>query len=57
MPTQLVTSLTFGGPNLDVLYVTSANLDISEPLSVNAGQLFKVTGLGVHGLDGVKARV
>jgi len=50
LPATNITSVCFGGPNLDELYVTCSryncpNLD-SQPL---AGSIFKVTGLGVKG--------
>ena len=48
MPTSQVTSLTFGGPNLDILYVTTAGKP--KPKPAPAGGLFKITGLGVKGL-------
>lgn len=57
IPTQLVTAVAFGGPNLDVLYVTTASLDLAEPLTDDAGHLFKVTGLGAKGLELGKVRV
>jgi len=49
-PTTNITSVCFGGPNLDELYVTDSrqnapNLD-QQPL---AGSIWKVTGLGVKG--------
>ena len=53
MPARHVTMCSFGGPALDVLYVTSAAAMVpeaeraSEPL---AGALFAVRGLGVKGL-------
>jgi len=43
-----VTSLAFGGPNLDELFVTSAARP--KPKPAPAGGLFKITGLGVKGL-------
>lgn len=52
-PVPRITSCCFGGPDLDVLYVTSARTGLSDedleryPLS---GALFAVTGLGVKGL-------
>ena len=52
MPVSYVSSVMFGGEQLDVLYVTS----ISAPLlgrpaqELNAGALFSVEGLGVRGL-------
>lgn len=53
MPVPNVTSCCFGGPGLDVLYVTTASHDMTPqqldqaPLS---GNLFAVHGLGVRGL-------
>ncbi|XP_063699398.1 regucalcin-like [Culicoides brevitarsis] len=41
-----ITSVAFGGPNLDELFVTTAQFD-GRPAP--AGGLFKVTGLGVKG--------
>jgi L-arabinonolactonase len=53
MPVKKVTSVMFGGPNLDVLYVTSM---AKPPLprfpgdGVLRGALFAVTGLGIKGV-------
>jgi L-arabinonolactonase len=53
MPVKKVTSVMFGGPNLDVLYVTSM---AKPPLprfpgdGVLRGSLFAITGLGVRGV-------
>lgn len=66
IPAKQVTSVAFGGPNLDILYVTSAGtaataetlgLSAKNKQSEYAGHLFKVTGLGAKGLPGVKVRV
>ncbi len=53
MPVKKVTSVMFGGPELDILYVTS----MAEPPlprfpgdPVERGSLFAITGLGVHGI-------
>lgn len=52
VPAHNVTSCTFGGPNLDVLYITTASVDMTDeekqkfPL---AGSVFKVTP-GVSGV-------
>lgn len=43
-----ITSLTFGGKNLDILYVTSATYNMKS-MSKNAGAVFQVSGLGVKG--------
>ncbi|WP_217654043.1 SMP-30/gluconolactonase/LRE family protein [Variovorax sp. OV329] len=53
LPVRHPTMCSFGGPGLDVLYVTSANAMLadderaSQPL---AGALFAIEGLGVRGL-------
>lgn len=53
IPAKQVTSVAFGGPNLDILYVTTANLKMgTTEMSSNselAGKLFEVTGLGAKG--------
>jgi len=53
MPVKKVTSVMFGGPDLDVLYVTSmAKPPLPRfPDDVQLrGSLFAVTGLGVRGV-------
>jgi sugar lactone lactonase YvrE len=53
MPVKKVTSVMFGGPNLDTLYVTSMS---KPPLPrfpddpVQRGSVFAITGLGIQGL-------
>jgi sugar lactone lactonase YvrE len=53
MPVKKVTSVMFGGPELDILYVTSM---AKPPLprfpgdSVQRGSLFSITGLGIKGV-------
>jgi len=52
MPASRPTSCTFGGPNLDRLYVTSASIGLDETalsMQPNAGGLFMVTP-GVQGI-------
>lgn len=58
--------MAFGGPNLDILFVTTASIPVSaEAIGLRptdkqeelAGQLFKVTGLGAKGFPGVKVHV
>ena len=51
MPVRHPTSLNFGGPELDVLFVTSisASHRLADP-APEAGGLFAVSGLGVTGL-------
>lgn len=51
MPVRYPTSVAFGGPALDTLYVTSISRSIRfEDRSDGAGGLFAVEGLGVRGL-------
>lgn len=58
IPGKHITSVAFGGDNLDELYVTSACQELTpEELKINPlyGGTFKITGLGVKGYDGVSA--
>lgn len=48
IPAKQVTSASFGGPQLDELYVTTAHTNNQD---APAGALFKVTGLGVKGKE------
>ncbi len=52
MPVKYVTSVMFGGENLDTLYVTSLNFPLvgRPPVEPNAGGLFEVKGLGFTGV-------
>ena len=52
VPASAVTSMTFGGPGLDVLYVTTAAGKIGgvTDSSPQAGALFAVHGLGIGGI-------
>lgn len=50
IPAEQITSAAFGGPNLDILYVTTAAKEFKSKQPPPAGKLFKVTGLGVKGL-------
>lgn len=56
-PAEQITSAAFGGPDLDILYVTSAAQERSGPQPLPAGKLFKVTGLGAKGLPMSKVRL
>lgn len=49
IPALQVTSATFGGPALDVLYVTSACMNRGEEQLPPAGSTFKLTGLNAKG--------
>jgi len=53
MPVKKVTSVMFGGPELDTLYVTSMArkaFDHWPDDPISRGSLFAITGLGVHGI-------
>lgn len=50
IPAEQVTSAAFGGPNLDILYVTTAGKEFKSKQPPPAGRLFQVTGLGVKGI-------
>ncbi|MEM9388382.1 MAG: SMP-30/gluconolactonase/LRE family protein [Pseudomonadota bacterium] len=57
MPVKKVTSVMFGGPELDVLYVTSMGVQLHPHFpadGVQRGSLFAVTGLGVRGIPEVR---
>lgn len=56
LPAEQITSAAFGGPNLDILYVTSAATERSSPQPPPAGSLFQITGLGVVGLPMSKVK-
>ncbi|XP_055641439.1 regucalcin-like [Toxorhynchites rutilus septentrionalis] len=49
VPAKQVTSVAFGGPRLDELYVTTAKRQFTDPTTGSAGATFKVTNLGVTG--------
>ncbi|KPJ21263.1 Regucalcin [Papilio machaon] len=57
IPTNEVTSVAFGGPNLDILYVTTANTRCKKNETVWGAALYEVTGLGVRGHPSTKARI
>jgi L-arabinonolactonase len=53
MPIKMITSVMFGGPHLDILYITSIGKrfkDSFPPDGQLRGSLFAVHGLGVRGL-------
>jgi gluconolactonase len=55
IPALQVTSVAFGGPQLDELYVTSANIFMNEEQLKKypgSGATFRVSGLGVKGYPG-----
>lgn len=53
IPAENVTSVTFGGPLLDILYVTTAGHNLTaeqRKKTPYAGSVFAVKGLGVRGI-------
>lgn len=50
MPVACPTSLCFGGPDLDVLYVTTMNMPTVAKASPHDGALFAIHGTGARGL-------
>ncbi|KRG07001.1 regucalcin isoform X1 [Drosophila mojavensis] len=54
LPTKQITSVAFGGPNLDILYVTTAS-KFDQPAP--AGTTYKVTGLNAKGYPGVNLKL
>lgn len=59
IPAKQVTSVAFGGKNLDELYVTTASFTINgeELKPPNHGALYRVTGVKAKGVDGVKVKL
>lgn len=55
IPALQVTSVAFGGPQLDELYVTTASISLSEEQLKKypgSGNTYRVTGVGVKGYPG-----
>lgn len=53
LPVQRPTSCAFGGPDRDILFVTTARTDLDEAALArqpDAGRVFSIEGLGVRGL-------
>ncbi|XP_013139357.1 PREDICTED: regucalcin-like [Papilio polytes] len=57
IPAKQITSVTFGGRNLDTLFVTTASLPIDGEQKPPCGATFMVTGLGVKGHPNVKFKL
>lgn len=49
VPAEQVTSVAWGGPRLDELFVTTAGKEFKSAQPPPAGGLFRVTGLGARG--------
>lgn len=56
-PTTRITSAAWGGPKLDILFVTTASKQVEEQFPPPAGGLFKVTGLNAVGTKMYRAKV
>ncbi|CAF4849305.1 unnamed protein product [Pieris macdunnoughi] len=56
-PALQTTSATFGGPNLDILYVTTASMNRGTEQKPPCGSTFQVTGLGVRGHPNVSVKL
>jgi sugar lactone lactonase YvrE len=54
MPTEQPSSCTFGGPDLDMLYVTTAREGLDLEAGDPAGSVLVVRGLGVRGLPAAR---
>ncbi|CAL8113463.1 unnamed protein product [Orchesella dallaii] len=55
LPASKITSIAFGGPNLDVMYVTSTSDGLSDAQKLEqpaAGSLFQITNTGARGQGG-----
>ncbi|MFZ0380507.1 MAG: SMP-30/gluconolactonase/LRE family protein [Solirubrobacteraceae bacterium] len=53
LPVERPTSCAFGGPERDILFVTTARVDLDDTQLARqpgAGRVFAVLGLGIHGL-------
>ncbi|CAD0201971.1 unnamed protein product [Chrysodeixis includens] len=58
IPAKEVTSVTFGGPNLDILYVTTGRMGYGGPADPPpAGAVFAVTGISAKGHPNVNVRI
>ena len=57
LPPPNVTSLTFGGPDYDQMYVTTAGGHAKATDGPDAGALFRVTGQGLKGVPEFVSRI
>jgi D-xylono/L-arabinono-1,4-lactonase len=56
LPVERVSSVAFGGPELDVLYVTTAAAGAPD-LTGEDGSLYRITGLGARGRPEHRSRI
>lgn len=52
---NFTTSVAFGGPNLDILFVTTASNGNDTPKQ--AGHLYQISGLGTMGTPAIKFKL
>ncbi|KAF2902966.1 hypothetical protein ILUMI_03214 [Ignelater luminosus] len=60
IPAQCVSSVSWGGPNLDILFVTTSRHALSKQEKIRqpaAGSLFAIKNLGTHGLPAFHANI
>lgn len=65
IPTQMATDCTFGGPNLDILFITTGSIPLNVTsggitnmtITESGGKLFMVTELNTRGLPGRKVNI
>lgn len=65
MPTQMITDCTFGGPNLDILFVTTGSIPLNVTsggttdmqITPSGGKLLTIKGLNAKGLPGRKVNI
>lgn len=60
IPARYVTSVNFGGPNLDVLFVTTSRYTLSQTERKQqpaAGSVFAITNTGSYGLPAFQADI
>jgi len=59
IPALQVTSVCFGGPNMDEMYVTTAKAGLTEAemkAKPDSGAVFRVRGLGVTGTPSIPVK-
>jgi gluconolactonase len=58
-PQVQVTSVAFGGANLDELYVTTGAIEFGglKPAPPGNGATYRVTGIGARGFPGVSVQL
>ncbi|CAG9834664.1 unnamed protein product [Diabrotica balteata] len=60
IPARDISSVTWGGPNLDILFVTTSDISLSPSEKIQypaAGSVFAVTGLNARGFEAYTADI